>query len=109
MTETAKGEIWQALEAHRDELDTRHPRELVEGDPDRFERFGLEAAGLFVDTSKQHVTEETLDLLVRLAEACDLDAWRERMFAGDVVNETEGRAALHTALRNRSGTNVSPF
>ena len=106
MAANPKGEIWRALEVHRDEIDSRHPREILAGDPGRFERYGLEAAGLFLDTAKQHVTDETLGLLVRLAEASDLEARRDLLFAGGVVNETEGRAALHTALRNRCGRPV---
>ena len=106
MAANPKVEAWRALEVHRDEIVARHPRELVESDPGRFERFGLEVADLFVDTSKQHVTDETLDLLVGLAEASDLAARRDLLFAGGIVNETEGRPALHTALRNRSGRPV---
>lgn len=71
-------------------------------DPDRFKSFQLEAAGLFLDYSKNHVDNTTHELLVALARASDVEAKRDRLFAGQVVNPTEGRPALHTALRNRS-------
>ena len=70
MTGTAKGEVWRALEAHRDEIDSRHPRELVAKDPGRFDRLGLEAAGLFLDCAKQHVTDETLALEDEMVQLC---------------------------------------
>lgn len=106
MPATTKADLWRALEAHRAQIAARHPRELVEDDPGRFERYALEAAGLLLDTSKQLVTDETLDLLVRLARASGLESRRDLLFEGGIVNETEGRAALHTALRNRSGRPV---
>jgi glucose-6-phosphate isomerase len=77
-------------------------RELFAKDPDRFRRMSLEACGVFVDFSKHRATDETLALLFALARQADVEAWRDRMFAGEKINGTEGRAVLHVALRNRS-------
>ena len=102
---------WQALAAHRDELGDTTLRELFAADDadggGRFDRFRLEGAGLFLDFSKNHVTARTHQLLVDLARASGVEAKLAAMFAGDVVNPTEGRAALHTALRNRSDEPVT--
>jgi glucose-6-phosphate isomerase len=86
---------WQALTGHH----TRTLRDLFAADPTRGEQMVLEAAGLVFDYSKQRVTQQTLDMLVALAEACDLPGRREAMFRGDHINSTEDRAVLHTALR----------
>ena len=74
-------------------------RHLFAEDENRFERFSLSLGGLFLDYSKNRVTSETMDLLVELARAGDVEGWRDRMFAGDAINTTEDRAALHVALR----------
>lgn len=81
-------------------------RELFARDPGRFDRMSVEACGLFVDYSKHRTTDETLALLLGLARQAGVETWRDRMFAGDKLNGTEGRAVLHTALRNRSGRPV---
>ena len=86
---------WQALTGHH----TRSLRDLFAADPTRGEQMVIEAAGLVFDYSKQRVTQQTLDMLVALAEACDLPARRDAMFRGDRINTTENRAVLHTALR----------
>lgn len=93
---------WQALERHWDQVKDLHLRDLFAADPRRAETMTLEAAGIYVDYSKNRVTDETLRLLVELAEAVDLQGWTRRMFAGDRINNTEQRAVLHVALRNRS-------
>ena len=72
----------------------------------RFEKFTVQLEGLFFDYSKNRINEETVALLVKLAEQSELPAYIERMFRGEKINNTEGRAALHTALRNRSGRPV---
>ena len=95
---TARPE-WQALRAHAAALAPRHLRDLFADDPDRGDRLTLEAAGLYVDYAKQRVTDETIALLLQLAEACALRPRIEAMFAGDKINVTEGRAVLHVALR----------
>ncbi len=96
ITETPE---WQALSSNRESLEGVHLRELFARDPDRGERMTLEAADLFLDHSKNLVTDETLDLLVALAERAGLREQIEAMFVGQKINATEGRAALHVALR----------
>src|SRR5512147_2229768 len=90
---------WKALQAHGKGLAGLHLRELFARDPGRGQRLVAEGAGLFLDYSKQRVTEETVRLLVALAEARGLPARREAMFTGEKINATEGRAVLHVALR----------
>ncbi len=90
---------WRALEAHQAELRDVHLRELFAADPARGERLSASGAGLFLDYSKNRVTDETLRLLVELAGQSGLAARREAMFAGAAINVTEERSVLHTALR----------
>ena len=90
---------WAALAAHAETVRDVQLRDLFRTEPGRGEQFVIEVAGLAVDYSKNRVTAETLDLLVALAEAVDLPGAAGRMFAGEKINETEGRAVLHTALR----------
>jgi glucose-6-phosphate isomerase len=94
---------WQALARHHEGLASAHLRVLFADDPGRFGHFSLEACDLFLDYSKNHVTRDTMALLVALAREVRVEDWRERMFAGDVVNSTEQRAALHVALRSPGG------
>jgi glucose-6-phosphate isomerase len=90
---------WKALEAHHASLQATHLRELFASDPTRGERLTLEAGGLYLDYSKNRATDETLGLLVRLAEESGVQAKLEAMFTGGKINSTEHRAVLHTALR----------
>jgi glucose-6-phosphate isomerase len=90
---------WKALEAHHAELAPRHLRELFAADADRGTRLTAEAAGLYLDYSKNRVTAETMSLLVALAEECGLAERRDAMFRGDHINVSEDRAVLHVALR----------
>jgi glucose-6-phosphate isomerase len=90
---------WRALEAHGRELERVHLRELFAADPARGERLTVEACGLFLDYSKNRITDETLALLLRLADASGLRARIDAMFRGEKINVTEDRAALHVALR----------
>ncbi|MBX7213255.1 MAG: glucose-6-phosphate isomerase [Thermoflexales bacterium] len=90
---------WRALAMHAAAQSGAHLRELFASDPLRAERFTREAAGLRVDFSKQRITDETLRLLLGLAEARGLRERIDAMFRGDRINRTEGRAVLHTALR----------
>ncbi|MDT0265101.1 glucose-6-phosphate isomerase [Streptomyces sp. DSM 44915] len=90
---------WQALAQHRAELGDVSLRELFDGDPRRAERYGLTVGGLYLDYSKQLVTDETLRLLRELAGATEVAGLREAMFRGERINVTEDRAVLHTALR----------
>jgi glucose-6-phosphate isomerase len=93
---------WRALEAHRSELLGRHMRDLFRGDPSRFDRFCVRFDDLLLDYSKNRITAQTVRLLLDLARQVGIPTWIERMFAGEHINSTEDRAALHVALRNRS-------
>ncbi|MFC6647312.1 glucose-6-phosphate isomerase [Granulicella cerasi] len=106
---------WKALAAHAATLKPKHLRELFAEDPKRGTTFTVEAAGLFLDYSKNRITAETLDLLVKLAQETGVAERAEAMFKGEKINITEGRAVLHTALRapkdaviNVDGENVVP-
>jgi len=96
---TVKRQSWKALESHYQEISKRHLRELFVEDPQRGERMALEAVGLYFDYSKNRITDETLKLLLRLAEESGLPSRIEAMFSGEKINLTENRAVLHTALR----------
>ena len=98
--------ICQQLKAHHAAMAGMHMRDLFAADPARFERFSLQVGELLLDYSKNRITDETMSLLVRLAEEADVTGWRERMFSGDKINNTENRAVLHVALRNRSNRPV---
>jgi glucose-6-phosphate isomerase len=90
---------WKALEVHCAAIRNLHLRQLFAEDPRRGERLNAEAAGIYLDYSKNRVTEETMRLLVRLAEECSLRERIAAMFRGEQINVTEKRAVLHTALR----------
>lgn len=97
---------WQKLAAHQKQLETTTMRELFAKDPDRFNKFSIEFGGILYDFSKNRITEETLDLLVSLAEHAKVKEMAEAMFTGEKINVTERRAVLHTALRNRANNPV---
>ena len=90
---------WQKLVEHRRAVAGLHLRDLFEQDPGRFRTFSLSAAGVLIDYSKQLVTAETMRLLAQLGRECGLESWVRRLYAGERVNSTENRAALHVALR----------
>jgi glucose-6-phosphate isomerase len=97
---------WKALEAHYEKVRDLHLRTLFQQDPKRGERLTVEAAGLFLDYSKNRITGDTLGLLLRLAEESGLRARIEAMFGGEKINVTENRAVLHTALRAPRDTSI---
>ena len=97
---------WGALQAHHAEIAPRHLRELFDEDPGRGARLTAEACGIYLDYSKNRVTDETLRLLRQLAEEAGLAARIEAMFAGEKINVTEGRAVLHVALRAPKGASI---
>ncbi|MGO9691396.1 MAG: glucose-6-phosphate isomerase [Syntrophobacteraceae bacterium] len=97
---------WKALEAHYQKVWKLHLRELFADDPGRGERMSAEAVGLYLDYSKNRITDETLRLLVQLAEESGLRARIEAMFRGDKINLTEKRAVLHVALRASKGASI---
>src|SRR5215469_12891820 len=90
---------WQALERHYAEISGSHLRDLFAADPGRGERLTAEAEGIYLDYSKNRVTDETMSLLVDLAEESGVPARRDAMFRGEHINVSENRAVLHTALR----------
>ncbi|GAB6051697.1 glucose-6-phosphate isomerase [Magnetospira thiophila] len=102
MTDLSQTPAWRDLDVHAQDMSTRHMRDLFKQDPDRFDAFSLRLGDMLVDYSKNRITGETLDKLLALADAAELEIWRSRMFAGDAINNTENRAVLHVALRNRS-------
>jgi glucose-6-phosphate isomerase len=97
---------WKALQTHAEEMKMLTLRELFAADPSRGERLTAEAAGIFLDYSKNCVTGETLQLLVSLADECGLRAKIDAMFRGGKINLTEDRAVLHVALRAPKGEKI---
>jgi glucose-6-phosphate isomerase len=97
---------WAALEKHREAIGPAHLRGLFEEDPSRGERMTLEAAGIYLDYSKNRATDDTVRLLLELAEQCGVRARIDAMFRGDRINVSEQRAALHVALRAPRGTSI---
>jgi glucose-6-phosphate isomerase len=97
---------WKALEQHHAEIGGRHLRELFAEDPGRGERLAAEAAGLYLDYSKNRVTDETLRLLLQLAQESGLEQRRDMMFAGEPINVSEHRSVLHVALRMPKGSSL---
>ncbi|HEY1955853.1 MAG TPA: hypothetical protein VGH28_09570, partial [Polyangiaceae bacterium] len=93
---------WNALAEHKKTIETQPLRDLFAKDPKRFDHFSIEAGDVFLDYSKHRVTAETMKLLFDLARQQKVEAWRDKMFAGEKINGTENRAVLHVALRNRS-------
>jgi glucose-6-phosphate isomerase len=90
---------WRALERHYAEISGTHLRDLFAADPQRGERLTAEATGIYLDYSKNRITDETLGLLVELAEESGVPERRDAMFRGEHINVSENRAVLHTALR----------
>jgi glucose-6-phosphate isomerase len=98
--------VWEALEAHHDRVRDVHLRQLFVDDPRRGGRMTAEAVGLYLDYSKHRITDETLELLLRLAEASSLRLRIDAMFRGERINVSENRAVLHVALRAPRGTSI---
>ncbi len=107
MAELTLTEKWKQLQKHWDEVYDVSMMDLFAQDETRFKRYSLEAAGILLDYSKNRITDDSLELLMGLARECDVEGWRDRMFAGDAINSTEHRSVLHTALRNRSNRPIS--
>jgi len=97
---------WKKLTAHHETVNRLQMRDLFAEDPRRFERFSIRFNDLLVDFSKNRITAETLGLLIELARECGLPEAIVQMFAGERINETENRAVLHVALRNRANTPI---
>jgi len=97
---------WKALSAHYATIAPRHLRELFAGDPERGQRLALEAAGIYLDYSKNRITQQTIDLLVKLAQESLLRERIDAMFRGSAINASERRSVLHVALRAPQGTSI---
>ena len=97
---------WKALEQHHLEIGGRHLRDLFAEDPGRGERLTAEAAGLYLDYSKNRVTDETLALLLQLAQESQVEERRDAMMRGEMINVSEHRAVLHVALRMPKGSSL---
>ena len=106
MTTPTSFASWKALEHHHGEIAGKHLRELFADDPGRGERLTAEATGLYLDYSKNRVTDETMRLLVDLARECRVEQRRDMMFRGDKINVSENRSVLHVALRMPKGTSL---
>jgi glucose-6-phosphate isomerase len=98
-TGVVQRQSWKALASHYKEVSKLHLRELFAEDPERGERMSVDTLGLYLDYSKNRITDETLELLFRLAEESELQSRIDAMFRGEKINVTENRAVLHTALR----------
>lgn len=97
---------WSKLREHYKKTATLHMKDMFKADAARFHKFSFRFNDILLDYSKNRITEETIDLLMGLAREIDLSDAIEKMFTGAAINETEGRAVLHTALRNRANTPV---
>jgi glucose-6-phosphate isomerase len=97
---------WKALEAHQRKMEELHLRKFFAEDPKRGDRFSIEAAGIYLDYSKNRITDETIKLLFQLADGCGLRARIDAMFRGEKINITENRAVLHVALRAPKGASI---
>jgi glucose-6-phosphate isomerase len=97
---------WQALKAHYLQVRDLRLTDLFADDPERGERMTVETAGVYLDYSKHRITDETLQLLIQLAEESGLQARIDVMFRGDPINVTEKRAVLHVALRAPNGQSI---
>src|SRR6516162_1354442 len=106
MTPLTKRPAWKALAAHCRKIKPLHLRKLFAADPKRGQRLTAEAVGLFLDYSKNRITDQTVKLLLRLARESGLRERIDAMFRGDKINITERRAVLHVALRAPRGSSI---
>ncbi|MES9829722.1 MAG: glucose-6-phosphate isomerase [Candidatus Thiodiazotropha sp.] len=102
MTEINQTDEWMALEKHWAEVEPLQMRDLFQQGPERAEQMSIRQCGIMLDYSKNRINARSMNLLLELAQAADVDGWRRRMFSGERLNITENRAVLHVALRNRS-------
>src|SRR5690606_19685651 len=105
----------QYLNNHYNDIVGQHLRDIFKSDPNRFEKFSITNGDILFDYSKNRINEETMALLIQLARECKLEEAIHAMFSGELINETEGRAVLHTALRSQNaepvlvdGKNIKP-
>ena len=97
---------WKKLVNHAQEMKSQHMNDLFREDKNRFEKFSIELPNMLLDYSKNLISSETKQNLLELAQECNLEAWREKMFAGEKINKTEDRAVLHSALRGSVDKNL---
>jgi glucose-6-phosphate isomerase len=97
---------WKNLEEHQKKLQGVHMRDLFAADKSRFEKFHVKFEDILLDFSKNIITDETIPILMQLANESNLKMWIEKMFSGEKINNTEDRAVLHVALRNRSNSPI---
>lgn len=106
MRKLSESAINSKLLAHSNEIREIHLRDLFRSDSERFSKFNLEFNDILFDYSKNLISEKTIGLFKEMADFSELDTWKDKMFSGEKINFTEGRAVLHTALRNNSGQPV---
>jgi glucose-6-phosphate isomerase len=106
MSRLTESKEWKALQNHLKEASSWHMRELFVSDPDRADKFSLDACGIHLDFSKNLITEKTIQLLRGLLSFAQIDKAKSAMSSGALLNDTEKRAVLHIALRNRSGSQI---
>ena len=99
MSQINQSSIWQSLNQHKKDIESISLREMFASDANRFNRFHIQLNDLLLDYSKHRISEETMNLLMKLAREADIEGWRDRMFSGEKINSTEHRSVLHTALR----------
>ncbi|WOK08259.1 glucose-6-phosphate isomerase [Imperialibacter roseus] len=99
-------EAWKKLKTHFSQMEKVHMKDLFKKDPSRFDKFHLKFEDILFDFSKNIITEETLNLLLELAEQVKLQEAKKQMYSGECINVTESRSVLHVALRNRSNTPI---
>ena len=97
---------WQALKLSANKMKKTHLKDLFAKDSTRFEQFSTQIPGVLFDYSKQQIDNNVFEQLITLAKECDITRWRDKMFSGEKINITEGRAVLHTALRNRAESSL---
>ncbi len=91
---------WQQLAKHADVIKQHHISELFEKDSQRFQKYSIELPSFLLDFSKNLMTDDTMEQLIKLAQECEVETWRKHMFTGERINSTEDRAVLHVALRH---------
>jgi glucose-6-phosphate isomerase len=102
-------ESWKKLVAHAKDMKDQHMNDLFAKNPSRFNEFSIKLTPFILDYSKNIITTETMSLLTLLADDCEVQQWREKMFNGTAINKTEERAVLHTALRGSVTKNTDTF
>ena len=102
MSTLTQSTTWKALEEHFKEMRQSHMRDMFAEDPQRFDKFSLKLNDILFDYSKNIINSQTMKQLYNLADECEIGLWISRMFDGEPINQSENRAVLHTALRNKS-------